>query len=445
MAVRIADVIKGSYAYKKGIKSGDILKLINGKIIEDVLDYQFYIADKKLDLSLSDSNGKQKEVSITKKDENDEVGLVFSDYLMDKERSCENNCIFCFIDQMPKGLRESLYFKDDDSRLSFLFGNYITLTNITRREIDRIKDMHISPVNISVHTMNPKLRVKIMRNKKAGESLLYLKELAAFGTKINTQIVVCPGINDGEELLFSLTELGKLYPSVESIAVVPVGLTCHREGLYKLNAFTEETARQVIDIIDDFNAHFVFYNNGYRLAFASDELYLTAKKEIPSKEYYGDFNQYDNGVGMIALLKDEFIEALSSCEIDLTSNRKVTIATGEAAFPLLSELSALACNKYQKLKINTVMVKNKLFGESVTVAGLLSGKDIMEALLEEPPSDEVLIPLACLRFGEDLFLDGLTLDELSKELSAKITPVENVGNTLLQCMLGIYRKGGAAQ
>ena len=437
MAVLISDVIKGSYAHKKGIKSGDILKLINGKIIEDVLDYQFYIADKKLDISLIDSNGNQKKVSITKKDENDDVGLVFSDFLMDKERSCENNCIFCFIDQMPKGLRKSLYFKDDDSRLSFLFGNYITLTNITQKEIDRIKDMHISPVNISVHTMNSKLRVKMMRNKKAGESLKYLRELAAFGTKINTQIVVCPDINDGEELRFSLTELALLYPSVESIAVVPVGLTCHREGLFKLNAFTEENARQVIDIIDEFNAHFMYDNNGYRLAFASDELYLTAKKEIPSKEYYGGFNQYDNGVGMIALLKDEFIEALSSCEFDLLNNRNITIATGEAAFPLLSELSVLACNKYEKLNINTVMVKNKLFGESVTVAGLLSGKDIMEALLKEPPSDEVLIPLACLRFGEDLFLDGLTLSELSKKLSAKITPVENNGYTLLRRMLGI--------
>ncbi|HZJ75654.1 MAG TPA: DUF512 domain-containing protein, partial [Clostridia bacterium] len=313
----------------------------------------------------------------------------------------------------------------------------ITLTNITQKEIDRIKDMRISPVNISVHTMNEKLRVKMMRNKKAGESLKYLRDLAAFGTKINTQIVVCPGINDGEELRFSLTELSKLYPSVESIAVVPVGLTCHREGLYKLNAFTEETAQQVIDIIDEFNAHFSYDNNGYRLAFASDEFYLTAKREIPSKEYYGDFNQYDNGVGMIALLKDEFIEALSSCEFDILSNRNITIATGEAAFPLLSELCALACEKYEKLNINTVMVKNKLFGESVTVAGLLSGEDIMNALLKEPPSDEVLIPLACLRFGEELFLDGLTLSELSKKLSAKITPVENDGYTLLQRMLGI--------
>lgn len=437
MAVRIADVTKGSYAHKKGINSGDILKLINGNAIEDVLDYQFYIAEKKLVLSLVDNKGKQKKVSITKKDENDEVGLIFSDYLMDEQRSCVNNCVFCFIDQMPKGLRDSLYFKDDDDRLSFLFGNYITLTNVTQREIDRIKDMRISPVNVSVHTMNPKLRVKMMRNKNAGESLKFLKDLAAFGTKINTQIVLCPGINDGEELRFSLTELSKLYPSVESIAIVPVGLTCHRDGLYKLNAFTEETAKQAIDIIDEFNAHFMYDNNGYRLAYASDELYLIAKREIPSKEYYGDFNQYDNGVGMIALLKDEFIDALSSCEFDLLSNRRVTIATGVAAYPLLSELSALACEKYEKLNINTVMVKNKLFGESVTVAGLLSGGDIMEALLKEEPSDEVLIPLACLRFGEDLFLDGLNLGELSSKLSAKITPVENDGYTLLERMLGI--------
>lgn len=436
MAVKIADVTKGSYAYKKGIKSGDILNLINGKTIEDVLDYQFYISDKSLALSLVNSKGKPYTVSITKKCEEDEIGLVFSDFLMDNERTCENNCIFCFIDQMPKGLRESLYFKDDDSRLSFLFGNYITLTNITQREIDRIKEMHISPVNISVHTMDKALRIKMLRNKKAGESLKYLKDLASFGTKINTQIVACPGVNDGEHLRFTLKELGKLYPSVISIAVVPVGLTKHREGLYKLNAFSKESAQKVIDVIDEFNAHFMFEHDGYRLAFASDELYLTAEKDVPSKEYYGDFNQYDNGVGMIALLKHEFKEALSSFDYDLKISRSITIATGEAAFPLISELANLACNKYPKLSINTVMVKNKLFGETVTVAGLLSGEDIMNTLLKELTTDEVLIPLACLRHGEDLFLDGLTLKEVSNKLSAKVTPVENDGYDLLMHMLG---------
>lgn len=437
MSVLIADVEKDSYAANEGIKGNHTLVSVNGKAVEDVLDYRFYIVDKKLVLSLLDDKKIPYEAVIIKENEYDEIGLIFSDYLMDNERSCENNCIFCFVDQLPKGMRETLYFKDDDSRLSFLYGNYITLTNITQHEIERIKSMHISPVNISVHTMNPTLRIKMMRNKRAGESLKYLKELADFGTKLNIQIVVCPGINDGEELRFTLTELVKLYPSVQSVAVIPVGLTCHRKGLYALQGFTRETAVEVIDLIDDFNIHFMFYNDGYRLVFASDELYLKAEREVPSAEFYGDFNQLDNGVGMVALLKDEFIKALSECEDKPKKERTITVATGEAAYPLLTELSQLACEKFKRLKIKTVMIKNKLFGESVTVAGLLSGKDFSDGLSDMELGEELLIPRDSLRFEGDMFLDNMTLDELSKGLSVKITPVKNDGYILLNSILGI--------
>ncbi|MGI6745712.1 MAG: DUF512 domain-containing protein [Acutalibacteraceae bacterium] len=435
MSVLIQDVQKNSYAAAKGIKSGYKLISVNGKDVNDMLDYRFYTVDKKLCLSFLDNEDLPFETVIVKENEYDEIGLLFSDFLLDKEHSCKNNCIFCFIDQLPKNLRKTLYFKDDDVRLSFLFGNYISLTNITEQEIERIKTMHISPVNISVHTMNEKLRVKMMRNKNAGKSLKFLKDLADFGTKINAQIVVCPGINDGEELRDTLAKLGELYPSVQSVAVVPVGLTSHRENLYKLEDFTREKAGGIIDLIDEFNAHFMFYNDGYRLVFAGDEFYLKAQREIPSVEAYGDFNQLDNGVGMLALFRSDFTKALSQCKRKSRKKRKITIATGEAAFPLISELSAFACDKYRHLTINTVPIKNKLFGESVTVAGLLSGRDIIDELSGLHLGEELLIPRDCLRYEGDLFLDDISLDEMSKKLSVRVTPVENNGYALLEHML----------
>lgn len=435
MSVLINAVQNNSYAAAKGIKSGYELISVNGKEVNDVLDYRFYTVDKELCLSFVDNEGLAFETVIVKENEYDEIGLLFSDFLIDREHSCNNNCIFCFIDQLPKGLRKSLYFKDDDVRLSFLFGNYVSLTNISQQEIERIKEMHISPINISVHTMNEKLRVKMMRNKDAGKSLKYLKELADFGTRINAQIVVCPGINDGEQLKDTLTKLGELYPCVQSIAVVPVGLTSHREKLYKLEGFTKETAGRVIDLIEQFNAHFMFYNNGYRLVFAADELYLTAQREIPSLEAYGELNQLDNGVGMLALLKSEFTKALFECKRKPKKKRIITIATGQAAFPLISELSALACDKYKRLTINTVSIKNRLFGESVTVAGLLTGRDIIDGLSSLDLGEELLIPRACLRYEGDLFLDDISLEELSKKLSIRVTPVENNGYALLEHMV----------
>ncbi len=335
MSVKIQSVSDGSYAQKAGFLSGDELLSINGTDIFDVLDYRFCIQAKKLSLKAL-RNGEEVLFNIRKNDEFADIGLEFTTYLMDKQHSCKNKCIFCFVDQMPKGMRDSLYFKDDDSRLSFLFGNYITLTGLCSREIERIKAMHISPVNISVHTMNPALRVEMMKNPHAGEVLSVLNELKESNIEMNTQLVLCPGINDGDELRYSLTELGKLYPEVKSIAAVPVGITKYRDGLYPLRAYTKEEAGQVIDIIDEFNAHFSFFNQGEILAYPSDEFYLLAERELPSADYYGEFSQLDNGVGVCALLKDEFINVLNETDVSKL-NRKVTIATGSAAYSLLCE------------------------------------------------------------------------------------------------------------
>ena len=377
MAVIISKIVKSSFAEKKRINAGDKLISINGNPINDVLDYRFYLNEKKLVLTLETAEGKSKLVMI-KKDEFEDIGLEFETYLMDKQRSCKNKCIFCFIDQLPKGLRKSLYFKDDDSRLSFLFGNYITLTNLTDSEAERIIKMHISPVNVSVQTMNPELRVKMMANPKAGESLKYLKQFADAGIALNTQLVLCPGINDGEELERSLDELSKLYPAVQSIAAVPVGLSDHRDGLYPLKPYTKETAGEVIDIIDSFNESFE-KTHGEIIAYAADEFYLKVQREMPDEDYYNGFPQLENGVGMWALLKSEFEAALNECtftELD----RKVTVVTGEAAYPLIKELAESAENKIKNLTVQVVPAKNRLLGSMITVSGLLCGADIAAAV-----------------------------------------------------------------
>ena len=434
MAVIISSVEVGSVAAKKGISAGDSLISINGNAINDVLDYRFYINDTKLILSLKTARGKSKIVLI-RKDEFDDIGLEFETYLMDKQRSCKNKCIFCFIDQLPKGLRKSLYFKDDDSRLSFLFGNYITLTNLTDEEADRIIKMHISPVNVSVQTMNPELRVKMMANPKAGESLRFLRKFADAGITLNTQLVLCPGINDGRELEFSLSELSKLYPAVQSIAAVPVGLSDHREGLYQLEPYNEKTAGETIDIIDRFNEKFK-NEHGEIIAYAADEFYLKAKRPMPDADYYNGFPQLENGVGMWALLKSEFEEALNECGISHL-DRRVTVVTGEAAYPLISELSKKAEDKIKGLKVQVVPVKNKLLGSMITVSGLLCGRDIADALSGTDLGDELIIPPNCLRSEGDMFLDDMTVDGLSDILGIKITQNGSSGEDLLSALGGI--------
>ena len=434
MAVKIESVIENSYGANAGVLPCDTLVSINGNEIFDVLDYRFYIQSKKLSLVLERS-GEIIEIKIRKNDEYADIGLEFKTYLMDKQHSCKNKCIFCFVDQMPKGMRDTLYFKDDDSRMSFLFGNYITLTGLCEREIQRIIDMHISPVNISVHTMNPELRVKMMKNPHAGECLKILDRFSENRIDMNTQLVLCPGINDGDELRFSLEELSKLSPSVKSIAAVPVGLTKYREGLYPLRTYTKEEALRVIDIIDEFNAHFAFYNEGRTLAYASDEFYLIAERELPDADYYGEFSQLDNGVGVCALLKDEFLNALDNEEAQLI-NKNITIATGCAAYDLLCELSKKAMEKFKGLNVNVVKIKNHFFGETVTVAGLITGADFKEQLKPLDLGEYLLIPRVSLRNEGDKFLDDITIDELSEFLGVKTYAVENDGYKLLEMIIG---------
>lgn len=433
MAVIISGIQSGSIAEKKRICSGDRLIGINGNEINDVLDYRFYINETKLILSLETENGKSKLVMI-KKDELEDIGLEFETYLMDKQRSCKNKCIFCFIDQLPKGLRKSLYFKDDDSRLSFLFGNYITLTNLTEKEAERIIKMHISPVNISVQTMNPELRVKMMANPKAGESLKFLKLFAEKRIAINTQLVLCPDINDGEELEYSLNELAKLYPAVRSIAAVPVGLSDHRDGLYPIKPYNEKTAGDAIDIIDRFNKRFKA-ENGETIAYAADEFYITAKRKMPEAEYYNDFPQLENGVGMCALLKSEFEEALKKFK-PTKLNRRVTVVTGKAAYPLISELARQAEEKINGLTVNVTAAENRLLGKMITVSGLLCGADIAAAVEGIDIGDELIIPPNCLRSEGDLFLDDMTVEELSDILKTKVTQNGTSGEDLLSALVG---------
>lgn len=433
MSVSITDVDVASYAYNAGIRAGDELVSINGHEIFDFLDYRFFIQSKKLSLELR-RDGVAFGAKIRKSSEFSDIGLGFETYLMDAQHSCKNKCIFCFIDQMPKGLRDTLYFKDDDSRLSFLFGNYITLTSLSEREAQRIVDMHISPMNISVHTMNPELRVKMMKNPKSGESLKYIKMFSDAGIEMNTQLVLCPGINDGDELRFSLSELAKYAPAVESIAAVPVGVTKFREGLFPLRPYTKEEACRVIDIIDEFNAHFAWFNNGRILAYPSDEFYLIAERDFPSESFYGDYAQLDNGVGMCRLLKSEFKSAVDA-EEKRPISRRVSLATGHSAYPIISGIASECEEKFAPLKADVIEITNNFFGSTVTVAGLLTGKDLKEQLKGRDLGDELLIPRVSLRSEGDKFLDDVTLTELSGFLNIKVTPVKNNGYELLSAII----------
>ncbi len=433
MSVTVQGVLPRSYGEKAGILPNDELLKINSNEIFDVLDYRFYIQGKKLSLEIK--RGEENlTLNIRKSDAFADIGLEFCTYLMDKQHSCKNKCIFCFVDQMPKGMRDTLYFKDDDSRMSFLFGNYITLTGLSQREVGRIIDMHISPVNISVHTMNPRLRVEMMKNPRAGESLEIIDRFSRNGIEMNTQLVLCPEINDGDELRFSLEELSKHYPCVKSIAAVPVGLTKYRDGLYPLRTYTKTEAGRVIDIIDEFNAHFAYFNGGKILAYASDEFYLLAERPLPDADYYGEFSQLDNGVGLCALLKDEFYSALAEAE-PKELNRRLTLATGKAAYDLLCELCRSAEKKYKGLNVNVIKTENRFFGDTVTVAGLLTGKDLLARLKDCDLGDELLIPRVALRSEGDRFLDDITVEDLSKELNIKITAVKNDGYELLEKLI----------
>ena len=424
--------MRHSCADRAGIRDGEVLLSINGSEIVDVLDYRFHQLNSTLELKIRNTKGEVRTVRV-RKPEYEELGLDFETYLMDKEKSCRNKCIFCFIDQLPKGLRETLYFKDDDSRLSFLFGNYVTLTNLSEHEISRIIKMHISPINVSVHTTNPELRVKMMGNRFAGDSLKILKRFAESSIVINTQIVCCPGINDGEELRRSLRDLYDL--NVNLIAVVPVGLTKYREGLYPLEPFTVEKARETVDILEEFG-EMCLSTRGKRIAYAADELYIKAGYPIPEPEFYEDFEAIENGVGLIAMLKEDLLDELEWREADDSIRRNVSLACGTSAAPYLRELMDRVEEKFKNVHITVYPIINEFFGEYINVSGLIVGGDLIAQLKDKPLGDTLLISSAMLRFENDLFLDDVHIDDVSEKLHIPVLPIHNDGKMLLDALLG---------
>lgn len=434
--VKICEVENGSRAFRKGVIAGDTLISINNNPINDVLDYRFYLSEKVVTLFCSRS-GKEYSVTI-KKGEYDDIGLGFETPLMDEKHSCKNKCIFCFIDQNPKGLRDSLYFKDDDSRLSFIHGNYITLTNMNDDDVKRIVKMRFSPLNISIHTTNPELRIKMMKNKRSGEVLDYLDEFKKAKLYMCGQIVLCKGVNDGDELIRSMNDLAKYYPYLTSVSVVPAGLTKYRDGLYPLTDFSAEEAGEVIDTVNAFGEkHKAEF--GSRLFYAADEFYLKSGRVIPPDEYYEDYPQLENGVGMLRSFSEEFnvgIDDVSDLVDSLASPRRVAVATGVASYPMIISMCDRIMQLSDKLNIEVYQIKNNFFGESITVSGLLTGKDMFDQLDGRLDCDELLIPGASLRYPEEDFLCGMTLLELSQKLGVNIRACTNDGFEFIDAVFG---------
>ncbi|MCM1507232.1 MAG: DUF512 domain-containing protein [Ruminococcus flavefaciens] len=430
--VKIKSIIHGSPAERMGVLPEDTLFSINGQEIHDVLDYMFYAAETSVSLEII-RNDEKFSVPI-EKDEYDDIGLEFDTFLMDSKQSCRNKCVFCFIDQMPPNMRETLYFKDDDARLSFLQGNYVTLTNLEQSDIDRIIKMKLN-INVSVHTTNPELRVKMMHNRFAGEKLKYIYQLAENGIQLNCQIVCCPNLNDGDELRRSLTDLGGLMPNISSMAVVPVGLTKFRKGLFPLTTFTPEKAGETIDIIAEFQEIFL-EKYGTRTVFPSDEFFLIAERELPPMEYYEDFPQYENGVGMMRSLIDEFEKALEIAEWE-GRKRHVSIATGYSAYPVIKSLAEKAEKYFPMLKCDIYRIRNDFFGETITVTGLITAQDLIAQLKDKNLGDNLLISSSMLMRDNEIFLDDLTVTDVENALGVKIRHTPNDGYELLDAIMGI--------
>ena len=428
----IKSVDEGSPLYGR-VESGDTVVAINGNQILDVLDYKFFAYDKSLKVRLKRPDGSEYELDV-KKNEGGDLGLNFESYLMDKPRSCSNACVFCFIDQLPRGMRKTMYFKDDDARLSFLLGNYITLTNLSPREVERIIALHISPINVSVQTTNPELRCKMLRNKRAGESIDVMRRFAKAGIVMNCQIVCCPGLNDGEELLRSMQDLEQMHPAVHSVSIVPVGLTKFREKLYPLTPFTPEHAAETIDLVESFGDKCV-HRHGTRIFFCGDEMYIKAGRELPDEDFYEEYTQLENGVGMIRLLETEFRSALKlSDEPEYTD---FSIATGTSVAPYFEGLLAMAREKYPGMKGRVYAIENDFFGHSINVTGLITGGDLIRQLKDKPLGERLFISQNMLRRQEMDFLDDVLLEDAVEALGVPIYPIESDGFALWDAISGI--------
>lgn len=440
---KIQSIDPGSPAHRAGLRPGETVTQVNGHAIVDVLDYKFYTYDPSLELVLRAADGTERTVSL-EKNVGEDLGLNFETYLMDKARSCANNCIFCFVDQMPPNMRETLYFKDDDARLSFLMGNYITLTNLSEREIQRIIDLRVSPINISVHATDPELRRQLLKNRRAGECLDIMRRFAGAGITMNCQVVACPGINDGPALQQTMEELSALWPGVNSVAVVPVGLTKFREGLCQLEPYTPEGAAAVIDQVEAFAARSLA-ERGTRMVWCSDEFYLKAGRPLPDEESFERFVQLENGVGMLRLLESEFHAALLSVEGDEEPS-SFTIATGLAAAPTIEKLVEEARGKCPGLQGQVVPIVNHFFGENINVAGLVTGRDLIEQLRDRTLGERLLIPVNMLRHEENVFLDDTTIEAVEEALHVTVVPVEQDGGALLDALFDVdWDDGGAVE
>jgi len=421
-----------SIASELGLSEGDTLISINGNEINDVIDYMFYSQNEQILLRCV-CDGELVEFDI-EKDADEPLGINFETYLIDKQRSCKNKCIFCFIDQLPKGLRETLYFKDDDARLSFLMGNYITLTNLTDADVERICRMRISPINISVHTTDPELRVKMMSNPNAAKINDILHKFADSGITMNCQIVLCRGVNDGENLKKSLADLKALYPSVASVSVVPVGLTKFRDGLYPLTPFTPDECREVIDIINNVGDQ-CKKEFDVRLFYPSDEFFIKGGVDLPDEDWYDGYPQIENGVGLSTSLLTEVKTAVKN--LDFTpKKRDVAIVTGVLSQNIIERVVELVKEKYHMLNCTVYPIINRFFGEKITVSGLVTATDIIDQLKDKKLPKEVLIPSSMLRSEQDMFLDSITVEEVEKALGVNITVTYNDGFDLVQNIIG---------
>ena len=435
----ICNVIAGSIAEELEIVAGDKLLEINGNEVEDIFDYQYLIQDTYIEVLIEKADGEQWLLEVDKEYEED-LGIEFDNGLMDEYRHCHNKCIFCFVDQMPKGMRETLYFKDDDSRLSFLQGNYITLTNMSDHDIDRIIKYHLSPLNISFQTMNPELRCKMLNNRFAGDALKKVDRFFEAGITMNGQIVLCKDVNDGAELDFSIKELMKYLPNLESVSVVPVGLSKYREGLYPLEPFTKEDACKVIDMIECYQKQ-AYEEYGMHFIHASDEWYILAERELPEEERYDGYLQLENGVGMLRLLMEEYQDALEMAKERISDKESVkeelSLVTGRLAQPYISRMAKGLEEVFPNLTIHVHAITNDFFGEMITVSGLLTGQDIVAQLKSVSLGNRVLLPQNVLRSGEEVFLDDMTLSEMKNALHLPVDIVKSSGYDFVSCILGI--------
>ncbi len=431
----VEKVLSGSIAEEMEITPGDALLEINGHKIEDIFDYQYYTQDEYIEILVRKPSGEEWLLEIDKGYDED-LGITFENGLMDDYRSCHNKCIFCFIDQMPKGMRDTLYFKDDDSRLSFLQGNYVTLTNMSDEDVDRIIRYNLSPINVSFQTTNPELRCRMLNNRFAGQALEKAWKLAQAGIIMNGQIVLCKGVNDGAELDRSIRDLSAYLPNLESVSVVPVGLSKYRDGLYPLEPFTKEDAQDVLRIIHGWQNK-IYPEYGTHFVHASDEWYILAEKELPQEEQYDGYLQLENGVGMLRLLLDEFAEAMEEDRINGRQARAkhITPATGRLACRFIKQMAKQMEERYEGLQIDVIAIRNDFFGEMITVSGLLTGQDIMAQLKDRDLGEKLLLPQNVLKSGEPVFLDDYTLDDIEKALQVRIDIVKSSGRDFIEAIL----------